>query len=237
MKIDQITPEHELVKKITFDEDAARKKFDKVAKYYFWIMGALEIKPNTIALKMANIKNGEKVLDIGFGTGWVLERMIPLVGEQHITHGLDYSQGMKKVSLDNLKKKNLETCVELVTANIKNMPYPDSSFDVVFVSFLLDLLPQEDIVKALHEMKRVLKHDGRVIIVSMTKKGKGIYRAARWLYEWMYYKWPTIFGYRTSCRPIYIENDVLRAGFKIEEYRLTSIIGFMFPIAVIKATR
>lgn len=236
MKIDRLMPETESIKQITFDEDAARKKFDHVSSYYFWIMGALEIKPNNIALGMADIKKGEKVLDIGFGTGWVLERMVPLVGTQNITYGLDYSEGMKKVALDNLKKKSFDKSVELTTANVKKMPYPNNSFDVVFVSFLLDLLQKEDISKALAEIKRVIKPDGRFIVVSMTKKGRGIYRAARWFYELMYYKWPTVLGYRTSCRPIYIENDVLRAGFKICDYRLTSILGFMFPIAVIKAT-
>lgn len=117
------------------------------------------------------------------------------------------------------------------------MPYPNNSFDVVFVSFVIDLLAQEDIAVALAEIKRVLKPNGRVIIVSMTKRGSGIHRIMRKLYEWMYYKWPTILGYRTSCRPIYIENDVLRAGFKITHYELTSIAGFMFPIALIRANK
>lgn len=235
MKIDSIVPQAESVKRIIFDEDTARKKFDSVAKYYFWIMGALEIKPNNIALKMLDIKKGEKALDLAFGTGWVLERIVRLVGTENITYGLDYSEGMKKVALGNLKKKNLDKSVELITANVKQMPYADNSFDVIYVSFLLDLLSEEDISKALAEIKRVLKPDGRFMVVSMTKNGKGIYRAARWFYEWMYYKWPTILGYRTSCRPIYIENDVLRAGFKINDYCLTSIVGFMFPIAVINA--
>lgn len=235
MKIDQIMPETELVKRITFDEEKAQKKFDAVAPYYFWIMGALEIKPNNKALAMAAIKTGEKILDIGFGTGWVLERLVQLVGPQHTTYGLDYSEGMKKVAFHNLKQKNLHKSVELVTANIKQMPYPDQNFDVVFLSFVLDLLPQEDIPKALAEIKRVLKPNGRLIVVSMTKQGKGIYKAARLLYEWMYYKWPTIGGYRTSCRPIYIENDIIRAGLKIKDYELTSITGFMFPIAIIRA--
>lgn len=237
MKITQLTPETESIKKITFDESSAQKKFDHVARHYFWIMGFMEIKPNNIALRMAEIKNEEKVLDIGFGTGWVLERLVPLVGKEYTTYGLDYSEGMKKISLQNLAKKKFETSVELTTANVKKMPYADNSFDVVFVSFLIDLLQKEDIPKALAEMKRILKPDGRLIVVSMTKQGRGIYRAARWLYEWMYHKWPTVLGYRTSCRPIYIENDVLRAGFQIDEYQLTSITGFLFPIAVIRAKK
>ncbi len=237
MKIHGITPETESIKTLTFDEEAARKKFDRVSSYYFWIMGALEIKPNNKALTMAGIQKGEKVLDIGFGTGWVLERLVYLVGIDHITYGLDYSEGMKKVALENLKKKNIDTAVQLVTANVKSMPYADDSFDVVFVSFVIDLLQKDDIPKALSEIKRVLKPGGRLILVSMTKKGNGIYRLARWAYEWMYYKWPVILGYRTSCRPLYIENDVLRAGFVIDEYILTSILGFMFPIAVIKASK
>jgi len=232
-----LTPETEEIKKITFSEEEAQKKFDRVSSAYFWIMGFLEIKPNNRALQMAEIKHGEKVLDIGFGTGWVLERLVHLVGTDHITHGLDYSAGMKQVALENLRKKNLEHTVELVTANIKQMPYPNNTFDVVFVSFVIDLLAQKDIALALAEIKRVLKPGGRVIIVSMTKQGSGIYRVMRKLYEWMYYKWPTILGYRTSCRPIYIENDVLRAGFKITQYKLTSIAGFMFPVALIRANK
>ena len=237
MNIESLRPEIEEIKQITFDEEAAKKKFDHVSRYYFWIMGAIEIKPNNIALKMADIKNGEKVLDIGFGTGWVLERMVPQVGKEHTTYGLDYSEGMKRVALENLKKKQLDTSVDLATANIKAMPYEDDTFDLVFISFVLDLLPQEDISKALAEAKRVVKPGGRLIIVSMTKQGGGIYRAARWLYEWMYYKWPTILGYRTSCRPLYIEHDVARAGLSITQYKLTSILGFMFPIAVLEARK
>ena len=80
MDLNKLVPETEEIKRITFNEEAAKKKFDRSARYYFWIMGFLEIKTNKMALAMTNIKKGEKVLDIGFGTGWVLEKLVHLVG-------------------------------------------------------------------------------------------------------------------------------------------------------------
>lgn len=235
--LNDLLPETEQIKHVVFDQEQARAKFDHVARYYFWIMGALEIKPNMHALAMANIKEGEKVLDVGIGTGWVLERIVPLVGTKNITYGVDFSVGMKKVALNNLKKRGYDLSVELTTACAQDMPYVDNFFDVVFASFIIDLLPVQEISKTLKEIYRVLKPGGRLIVVSMTKNGTGVHRCARYLYEWMYDKWPTIGGYRVSCRPIYIENDVLRAGFFVKNYKLTSITGFLFPIALIDARK
>jgi len=233
--IEELIAEKETVKTVIFSEEAARLKFDHVAKYYFWIMGFLEVRPNLQAIEIADIKKGECLLDIGFGTGWCLERLIPLVGQENITYGLDFSEGMKEVTLQNLRKKGLDKSVCLYIANVKDMPFEDNKFDIIFISFVIDLLKEEDIPIALEEIKRVLKPDGRVIIVSMTKEGKGIFKIARYLYEWMYHKWPTIRGYKLSCRPIYIENIALKAGFDILKYRLSYITGFLFPIAIISA--
>lgn len=231
----ELTEERETVKNVTFSEKEAQAKFDRVAKFYYWIMGILEIKPNLQAIELARIKEGELALDVGFGTGWCLQRLIPLVGAGNVVYGLDFSTGMKEEALRDLKKKGLEKSVRLYTGNVKSMPFEDDKFDLIFVSFLLDLMKSEDIHKALHEIKRVLQPDGRLIVVSMTKNGRGIFRAARWAYEWMYHKWPTVLGYRTSCRPIYIENTLIKAGFEILKYRLTYITGFLFPIALISA--
>ena len=233
--IEELITEKETVKTAIFSEEAARLKFDHVAKYYFWIMGFLEIKPNLQAIELADIKKGECLLDIGFGTGWCLERLVPLVGQEHVTYGLDFSEGMKEVTLENLRKKGLDKSVSLHNANVKDMPFEDNKFDLVFISFVIDLLEKKDIPIALREIKRVLKPSGRVIIFSMTKEGKNIFKIARYLYEWMYHKWPTILGYKPSCRPIYIENIVMKAGFEIAKYRLTYISGFLFPIAIILA--
>ena len=198
-------------------------------------MGFLEIRPNLQAIEMADIKRGELVLDIGFGTGWCLERLIPYVGAATPVYGIDFSTGMREETLRNLKKKGLDGSVRLYMGNVKNMPFEDGKFDVLFASFLLDLMEDEDSAAALAEMKRILKPNGRLIVVSMTKNGNGVFKGARLLYEWMYHKWPTILGYRPSSRPIYVENNVKKAGFTIDKYILSYITGFLFPIGVFSA--
>ena len=59
----------EPVKTLRYREDEARAKFDRVAGFYYWIMGFMENKVNRQAIVMAEIRPVENVLDAGFGTG------------------------------------------------------------------------------------------------------------------------------------------------------------------------
>ena len=126
---------------------------------------------------------------------------------------------------------------DIVQANALSLPFKDGAFDVIFSSFLLDLLPLNDIQKALNEMKRVLNGDGRIIAVSLTKDGKGIKRMARILYEIFYEFWPTIAGYRATSRPIYLKEEIERAGFEILERKITKIPLFQFPVEIVMAKK
>ena len=232
---DRLVEEREAIKEVTFSEEETIAKFDSASRFYYWIMGIFEIKPNRMAIEMASIKEGEMVLEVGFGTGWCLQRLVPCVGANNPVYGLDFSAGMKEEALRNLRNKGMEKSVRLYTGNVKHMPFEDNKFDVVFATFLLDLMKCEDIPRALFEMKRVLKPEGRLIVVSLTKEGRGIFRVARWAFERMYLKWPTIFGYKSSSRPIYIGNAIIKAGFDILKSRLTYITGFLVPVALISA--
>lgn len=227
----------EPVNTLRYREDEARAKFDRVAGFYYWIMGFMENKVNRQAIVMAEIKPFENVLDAGFGTGWCLERLAACVDGEHPIEAVDFSEGMKAVALKNLQKKGLEARAVLRTANVKDLPYFDDRFDVVFASFVLDLLEKDDRDRALSEFHRVLRPGGRLVLVSMTKRGRGIFRLARCLYEWLYDKWPKVLGYSPSCRPIYVEDEVAGAGFRIDKYFLSWIRGFFFPIAILSATK
>jgi demethylmenaquinone methyltransferase/2-methoxy-6-polyprenyl-1,4-benzoquinol methylase len=221
------------VKQVIFTKNGAINKYDSTSDCYHLIMGVFEIKPILDGLNLADIKNGEIVLDVAFGTGWSLEKIIPYLGQHEIVHGIDFAKGMHRVAKERLIKKDIEDRVALVLGNVLSFPYKDETFDVVFASFILDLQKIEDIQKLLNEIKRILKNNGRVVIIAMTKEGKGLYKIARCFYDWFYSYWPPIFGYRASSRPIYVDKDVKKAGFDIVKEGLTHIPLFYFPIKII----
>ncbi len=195
------------------------EKYDRAADFYHLIMGVWEIKANREAMKMADLKQNEIFLDLAAGTGWTFKRLL----EKAEGIAVDFSWNMCK----QCKKYG-----SVVQANALSLPFKDESFDVVFSSFLLDLLPLDKIQAAISEMKRVLKDDGRIVAVAMSKRGKGIAKAARILYEIFYDFWPVIAGYRASSRPIYLQEEMKKAGLKIVKQKLTKIPIFRFPIDI-----
>jgi ubiquinone/menaquinone biosynthesis C-methylase UbiE len=68
------------------------------------------------------------------------------------------------------------------------MPYEDNKFNAVFMSFALELFDMPEISKVLSETKRILKQNGRLGVLSMSKEdGDSILSR---LYEWMHTQFP-----------------------------------------------
>ena len=116
----------------------------------------------------------------------------------------------------------------LKVADAYSLPYPDATFDVIFNSYMFDLLPEKDFSQVLLEFKRVLKPGGRIVIASMTMGRKWYSR----VWDWLVRKAPNILE---GCRPISLEWDAEQAGFKNiqEEY----VSQFSFPSLILYAEK
>ena len=110
------------VRQVIFPKEGARKKYDLISGYYHRRIGVLEVKPNMEALNLINITKGLKILDLGFGTGWALEKILSMgsIGE---VYGIDFSREMHRVAQDRLKGKQLENRAILTQGDILSMPY------------------------------------------------------------------------------------------------------------------
>lgn len=97
-------------------------------------------------------KNKPKVLNIGVGNGWLEQRCSAQGWE---TYALDPSE----TAIVMLKEKGISGKV----GYIEEMPYPDSFFDVVFCSEVIEHLSDEQVHKGLQEIERVLKNSGVLI--------------------------------------------------------------------------
>ncbi len=111
-------------------------------------------------IEFANIKPGEHVLDLACGTGIVARRVAPLVGSQGAVIGLDRNQNMIAGARVAAEREGL--MIEWHTGSAEQLPFPDSSFDLILCQF--GLMFFSDKHAALNEMHRVLRTSGRLVL-------------------------------------------------------------------------
>ena len=210
-------------------KEEAKRFYDKISRAYDYFTGAFERKHAARALEYLSINEGEAVLEIGFGSGHCLKRIVQSVGETGKTCGIDISTGMLEVTKRRLGKAQLIDRVGLCCGDAAKLPYSTNAFDAIIMSFTLELFDTPEISKVLEEVKRVLKPTGRLGIASMSREsGKS---APLRLYEWAHKMWPQY----VDCRPIYLKESLINAGYRIRSKEMTRMVGF--PIEIIVATK
>ena len=204
----------------------AKESYDKISRFYDYFAGVFEKKYRNMALERLDIKRGKTVLEIGFGTGHCLKQMAESVGEDRRFYGIDIFSGMLEVSKRRLEEAVLLDRVKLYCGDALKMSYKDNKFDAVFMSFTLELFDTPEIPKVLDEIERVLKANGRLGVVSMSKEdGDSILLR---MYEWTHKKFPKY----ADCRPIYIEQSIKNTGFKIEYKEKVKLFGLPGEIVI-----
>ena len=91
----------------------AKESYDKISRFYDYFAGVFEKKYRNMALESLDVKRGETVLEIGFGTGHCLKQMVESVGEEGRVYGIDISSGMLEVSKRRLEEAGLLNRVKL----------------------------------------------------------------------------------------------------------------------------
>jgi len=115
--------------------------------------------------ELGRLEPGERVLDLGCGAGTDTLVAAQMVGPEGRVTGIDMTPEMlakARGAADELGTEN----VELVEAEVEQLPFPDASFDVVISNGVIDLIPDKDAVFA--EIFRVLAPGGRVQIADVT---------------------------------------------------------------------
>jgi demethylmenaquinone methyltransferase/2-methoxy-6-polyprenyl-1,4-benzoquinol methylase len=217
------------ISRVNRSKKEAKKFYDRISGSYDWLGGIFERRPAEKALNHLKIQSGETVLEIGFGTGYCLQRIAMSVGDSGKAYGIDISEGMIHRTRERLDKVSLLNRVELYRGDATKLLFDDETFDAVFISFTLELFDSPEISEVLGEIRRVLKPGGRLGVVSLSKANAD--SATVRIYEWMHNKWPKYI----DCRPIYVNETVGRSGFKIIVRKTARII--ILPIEIVVAIK
>jgi ubiquinone/menaquinone biosynthesis C-methylase UbiE len=101
---------------------------------------------------------GETVLEVGPGTGYYSLTVAPLVGRLHL---LDIQQEMLDHTLRRAAAAGVDN-LEARRGDARSLPYPDASFDAAYLVAVLGEIPDQ--AAALHELRRVLRPGGRLVV-------------------------------------------------------------------------
>lgn len=165
------------------EEDKARHVrgvFDSVAPKYDLmndLMSAgLHRAWKTYTVMVANLREGDQVLDIAGGTGDLSLAFSGKVGTTGRVVHTDINEAMLRVGRDRLIDKGV--MLPTLVCDAEHLPFPDNHFDLVSVAFGLRNMTHKD--AALREMCRVLKARGRLLVLEFSKVAKPLERAYDW---------------------------------------------------------
>jgi ubiquinone/menaquinone biosynthesis C-methylase UbiE len=131
--------------------------YQRVAGLFDTIFEPMNRGLRLIGVGMFRPRKGMTVLDVGCGTGVHLELYRRF---ECSLFGIDTSESMLDVA-----KKRLGEFADLKLANACEMPFKDGSFDLVISMLVLHEMDQASRPRAIDEMKRVLKEDGRILLI------------------------------------------------------------------------
>ena len=141
------------------ENDFVEGVYDKLAKVYDLIFGPT-LHPGRIqAIQKMSIKPGERVLEVGVGTGINLS----LYPRDCSVAGIDFSSSMLEKARERAARKEI-TNVRLLQMDAADLKFVDHSFDIVYAPYLISVVP--DPVKVAREMRRVCRPGGRIIFLN-----------------------------------------------------------------------
>ena len=127
------------------------------------LMGLGVNRPNSrMVIELAKIKAGDKVLDVGCGTGNLTLTAKLYTGASGSVYGIDASPEMIEVAQKKAKRQGSETIFDV--GLIEKLAYPDATFDIVISRLVIHHLPDDLKRTAFTEILRVLKAEGHLLI-------------------------------------------------------------------------
>lgn len=116
--------------------------------------------PAELTAERANILQGQKVLDIACGSGWVTMAAARIVGENGRVSGIDIADKLLEIAIQKAASSGFGN-IDYQKGDIHNLNFNDSSFDVVLCASSFFLF--KDMSRALNESYRVLRTGGTMI--------------------------------------------------------------------------
>jgi len=161
-----------------FKDVAAKDKQKLVGEVFSSVAGNYDLMNDLMSLGIhrvwkryfvstAQVKPGDRVLDLAGGTGDIAALLKERVGDKGDVVLGDINAGMLSVGRDRMTNRGLVAGLDYVQCNAEALPFPDNSFDLVTIAFGLRNVTDKD--AGLREMYRVLKVGGQARVLEFSQ--------------------------------------------------------------------
>ncbi|MEA3351739.1 MAG: methyltransferase domain-containing protein, partial [Chloroflexota bacterium] len=157
------------ISRVTRPKEDARRYYNRLSRWYDLIAGGSEEKYRQTGMALLNVQPGERVLEIGFGTGNCLVAFAQATGPSGFVGGIELSGGMAAIARQRLIDSGLDQQAGLALADGAQPPFGPDCFDAIFMSFTLELFDTPDIPRVLERCRQMLHSRGRLVVVSLVK--------------------------------------------------------------------
>jgi phosphatidylethanolamine/phosphatidyl-N-methylethanolamine N-methyltransferase len=141
------------------ENDFVARVYENIAWFYDLTFGPALHPGRVDAIERMGIKPGDRVLEVGVGTG-INAALYP---PDCAVTGIDFSSSMLEKAHDRIARKGVRN-VRLLQMDAQNMKFADDSFDIVYAPYVISVVP--DPVAVTREMHRVCRPGGKIIILN-----------------------------------------------------------------------
>ncbi|MFH1319439.1 MAG: bifunctional demethylmenaquinone methyltransferase/2-methoxy-6-polyprenyl-1,4-benzoquinol methylase UbiE [Bacteroidota bacterium] len=120
------------------------------------------------AVSLLKTNHPQKILDIATGTGDLAIESLSVHPQKVL--GIDISEKMLHIGKEKIKRRKIEDIIELTKADAEHLPFANNTFDAITVGF--GVRNFTSLEKGLKEMNRVLKQDGKAVILEFSNPKK-----------------------------------------------------------------
>lgn len=158
--------------------ERTRRVYDRMAVFYPASTFFFHSRAHRCALEVSGIEDGMRVLEVATGSGEMFRRLVKANRSGH-TVGFDLSPNMAARTQRRVRTQYPGVRTHCQAVDARYMPFPDETFDAVVCCYLLELLSSEDIMRTLHEFRRVLRAGRKLTLVCIGQNTDLFNRAYR----------------------------------------------------------
>ena len=140
--------------------EAVKAAYRRYARVYDMVFGAVLQPGRKAVLDALKLKPGDRVLEVGVGTGISL----PLYPREVRITGIDISREMLERARARVARAKLTNVEDLLEMDAEAMSFPDASFDKVVAMYVVSVVPRP--AKLLEELHRICRPDGEIFLVN-----------------------------------------------------------------------